>query len=69
MTDKPNPVDKPALLHREESTTPDPVELESRLLEATNRRDLDAALRFHTPDAVVENADGLGTFEGKGGDP
>ena len=49
----------------EESTTPDLVELESRLLEATNRRDLDAALRFFAPDAVWENAQGLGTFEGK----
>jgi ketosteroid isomerase-like protein len=49
----------------DESTTPDLVELGSRLLEAANRRDLDAALRFYAPDAVVENAQGLGTFEGK----
>jgi ketosteroid isomerase-like protein len=49
----------------EESTTPDLVQLESRLLEATNRRDLDAALRFYATDAVWENAQGLGTFEGK----
>jgi ketosteroid isomerase-like protein len=49
----------------EESTTPDPVELGSRLLDAANRRDLDTALRFYAPDAVVENAQGLGTFEGK----
>jgi ketosteroid isomerase-like protein len=49
----------------DQPTTPDLVELGSRLLEAANRRDLDAALRFYAPDAVVENAQGLGTFEGK----
>ena len=49
----------------EESTTPDLVELGSRALEAGNRGDLDAVMSFYAPDAVVENADGLGTFEGK----
>ena len=49
----------------EESTTPDLFERESRLLEAANRRRLDAALGFYAPNAVLENADGLGTLEGK----
>jgi ketosteroid isomerase-like protein len=49
----------------EESTTPDLVELGSRHLEAANRRDFDAVLSFYVPDAVLENAEGLGTFEGK----
>src|SRR5437899_7290688 len=49
----------------EESTIPDLVELGSRLLEAANRRDFDAMPRFYAPDAVLENAEGLGTLEGK----
>src|ERR1043166_1362366 len=49
----------------EESTTPDLVELGSRHLEAAIRRDLDAMLSFYASDAVLENAEGLGTFEGK----
>ena len=48
----------------EESTTPDPVELGDRFLEAANRRDLDAMQRFFASDAVVENMGALGTFEG-----
>ena len=48
-----------------ESTTPDLVELGSRLLEAANGRDLGAMLRFYAPDAVLQNAEGLGTFEGR----
>ena len=64
MTNEPDPVDKPPLLHREESTTPDPVELRRGLLEAWNRRDFDAAQSFFAPDAVWETV-GLGTtFEG-----
>ena len=49
----------------QEPTTPDPVELSRRLREAANRRDFDAMLSFFAPDAVLENAEGLGTFEGK----
>lgn len=49
----------------EESTTPDLLELGDRLLEAGNHRDLDAMLSFYASDAVLENAQGLGTFEGK----
>jgi ketosteroid isomerase-like protein len=49
----------------EESTTPDLVELTRRFREAGNRRHLDAMLGFFAPDAVLENAEGLGTFEGK----
>ena len=49
----------------EESTTPDLVELLRRVRGAANRRDFDAMLSFFAPDAVLENAEGLGTFEGK----
>jgi ketosteroid isomerase-like protein len=38
----------------QESTTPDPVELGSRFLEAANRRDFDAMMSFFAPDAVWE---------------
>jgi ketosteroid isomerase-like protein len=49
---------------REESTTPDLVELTRRYLEAANRRDFDAILSFLAPD-VVWQAVSLGTtFEG-----
>ena len=48
----------------DESTTPDLVELGSRLLEAGNRRDLDAILSFFAPDAVWESGEAMGTFEG-----
>jgi ketosteroid isomerase-like protein len=49
----------------EESTTPDLIELGDRLLEAANRRDLDALMSFFAPDAVRENAGDLGTIEGE----
>jgi ketosteroid isomerase-like protein len=49
----------------EEPTTPYLEELGSRLLEAANRGDLDAVMSFYAPDAVLENAEGIGTFEGK----
>jgi uncharacterized protein (TIGR02246 family) len=48
----------------DESTTPDLVERVRRLLEAANRRDLDAVLSFFAPNAVWETVGGLGTFEG-----
>ena len=64
MTPSPDPVDKPAPLHREESTTPDPVERGHRFLEAANRRDFDAALSFFAPDAVWEARAFGTTFEG-----
>jgi len=38
----------------DESTTPDPVELTRRFVEAWNRRDLDAWTGFLAPDAVWE---------------
>ena len=64
MTDKPDPVDKPALLHREESTTPDLIGLARLLNEAINRRDWDAVESFYSPDAVDVGVEALGTFEG-----
>jgi ketosteroid isomerase-like protein len=48
----------------EESTTPDLVELSRRLIEAGNRRDLDAKLSFFAPDAVWESVAFGTTFEG-----
>jgi hypothetical protein len=60
MTDSQDPVDKPALLHREESTTPDLAELTRSLIEAGDRDwDVDALTRllgissFGTPCATV----------------
>jgi ketosteroid isomerase-like protein len=47
-----------------ESTTPDPVELTRRFLEAASRRDFDAMLSFFAPNAVWDTLGGLGTFEG-----
>jgi ketosteroid isomerase-like protein len=48
-----------------ESTTPDLVELTCRVFEAGSRHDLDAALSFYAPDAVLDLSDAaLGTFEG-----
>ena len=47
-----------------ESTTPDLEELGRRLLEAANRRDFDAGMRFFAPDAVWRPAGGY-TFEGR----
>jgi ketosteroid isomerase-like protein len=50
----------------EESTTPDLVELQNRLTEATNRRDVDAIVAFYAPDAVWDMSPmGMGTFEGQ----
>jgi ketosteroid isomerase-like protein len=49
----------------DESTTPDLVELQNRLTEATNRRDLDAITAFYAPDGVYDMSPlGMGTFEG-----
>jgi ketosteroid isomerase-like protein len=49
----------------EESTTPDLVELQKRLTEAANRRDLDALMAFYAPDGVYDMSPvGMGTFEG-----
>jgi ketosteroid isomerase-like protein len=47
----------------EESTTPDLVELTRQSIQATSRRDVDAALQFLAPDAIWDFG-GLGTFEG-----
>jgi len=48
----------------EESTTPDLVELTRQSVQATGRRDADAALRFLAADAVWDlSPTGLGTFE------
>jgi hypothetical protein len=48
----------------EEPTTPDPVELTRQLIDAGNRRDLDAAMSMYAPGVVWESLDGLGVFEG-----
>jgi ketosteroid isomerase-like protein len=49
-----------------ESTTPDLVELQRRLTEATNRRDVDAIVAFYAPDAVWDMSPvGMGVFEGQ----
>jgi ketosteroid isomerase-like protein len=65
MTNKPDPVDKPALLDREESTTSYLVELTHRILEAANRRDFDAMARSFTPNGVWDMTPlGMGLFEG-----
>ena len=65
MTDKPDPVDKPALLHREESTTPDSVEHRRRSVEASTHGEVDSALVYYAPDAVWSLGPGLEQFEGK----
>ena len=63
MTPPEDPLDKPALLHREQSTTPDLVELTRYMFEAANRQDFDAALAFYVPEAfwrgTVDDADGV----------
>ena len=64
MTPSPDRVDKPAPLHREESTTPDLVEFSRRLVEAGNRHDFDAVMSFYAPDAVWEGRASGMTFEG-----
>jgi ketosteroid isomerase-like protein len=45
---------------REESTTPDLLELGRRSNEAFNRGDFDAVLATYTPDAVWDVVDGCG---------
>jgi hypothetical protein len=54
MTDKPDPVDKPTLLHREESTTRDLEDLVRRLADAATRRGVDALMTLFAPDAARE---------------
>jgi ketosteroid isomerase-like protein len=54
MTVKREPVEKSAPLRREESTTPDLVELLGRWVSVINRRDVDASMSFFAPDAVWE---------------
>jgi ketosteroid isomerase-like protein len=49
----------------EESTTDDLVEKTHRVFDAGSRHDLDAALSFYMPDAVLDLSDAaLGTFKG-----
>ena len=49
----------------EESTTPDLVERVRGSIEAANRRDFDALLRFYDPDSVWDMSPlGMGTFNG-----
>ena len=48
----------------EGSTTPDLVELQKRLTDAANRRDLDVMMAFYAPDGVYDMPMGMGTFEG-----
>ena len=66
MTPDPDPLDKPPLLHREESNTPDLVELARRLVRPASERDLDRIMNFYAPDAVHDVSPmGLGTFTGQ----
>jgi ketosteroid isomerase-like protein len=48
----------------EETTTPDLVELTRQVVDAGNRRDLDAVMSLYAPDVVWESLDGLGVFDG-----
>jgi ketosteroid isomerase-like protein len=49
-----------------ESTTPDLMELQKRLTDAANRRDLDATMAFYAPDGVYDMSPiGMGVFEGQ----
>ena len=53
-------------MSEEESTTPDPMELQKRLTDAANRRDLDAMMAFYAPDGVYDMSPiGMGVFEGQ----
>jgi uncharacterized protein (TIGR02246 family) len=61
----PDPVDKPPPLHREESTTPDLVELMGRAFEAANRRDLDAVASSFAEDATFDGRALGDHFEGR----
>ena len=49
----------------EESTTPDPVELTRLAFEAVNQRDIDAAMSFFAPDAVLDGRAAGGFYEGR----
>ena len=49
----------------QESTSPDLVELNRRLLEAGNRHDFDAVMSFYAPDAVWEGRASGMAFEGR----
>jgi ketosteroid isomerase-like protein len=61
----PDPVDKPAPLHREESTNPDLVELTRRAYDYASDRNWDALLSFYGADSVWDMSPlGLGTYEG-----
>jgi ketosteroid isomerase-like protein len=48
----------------EESTAPVLVELTRQVIDAGNRRDLDAVMSLYAPDVVWESLDGLGVFDG-----
>jgi ketosteroid isomerase-like protein len=50
----------------EEAATPDLVELQNRLTEAADRRELDVLMAFYAPDAVYDMSPiGMGVFEGE----
>ena len=49
----------------ERSTTPDPIELSRRFLEAASCLDFDAMVSFYAPDAVWEGRASGMTFEGR----
>jgi ketosteroid isomerase-like protein len=49
----------------DESTTPDLVELNRRIVEAWNRRDIEAAISFYAPNAVFEMRGTVGVLEGR----
>ena len=48
----------------DESTAPVLVELTRQVIDAGNRRDLDAVMSLYAPDVVWESLDGLGVFDG-----
>ena len=50
---------------REESTTPDVVELTRLAFEAVNRRDIGALMSFFAPDAVLDGRAAGGLYEGR----
>jgi hypothetical protein len=52
MARKRSPVEKSPALHREESTTPDLVELARRLVDVMNRRGVAAMMSLFAPDAA-----------------
>lgn len=52
------------LVVSEERATPSLAELTRRLIDAGNRRDLDAAMSMFAADVVWESLDGLGVFDG-----